>query len=309
MNQSTREGAEPRRHHFVPKCWLAGFTESGTNDGRLWVTDLSRRKQWTTTPENAGHIRDFYRLSEPTPDPVVVEKFFSELESQVAPILKSIDTERRPPNDDERDALLHFMAYQWVRVPRFRPFALETLESIARQKLAEELQSRDTWLAAQKKAGMDPDAPGADYESMKRFFESGEFNITAETDWYMQRAFKDADRIVALLRERYWGTSLTANGRLIASDNPVVLDGPKGQMVGFKNAEVVLYPVSRHVFLTGTLERIRRPPFNFNYFGSLNTMMLLRADAQVYSHIPDFSWLDEQRKHQTDWRLFSKERF
>ncbi len=259
--------------------------------------------------ENAGRIRDFYRLSEPTPDPVVVEKFFAELESQVAPILKSIDRERRPPNDDELDALLHFMAYQWVRVPRFRPFALEILDRIARQKLAEELQTRDTWLSALKKAGIDPDVPGADYQGMKRFFESGEFNISAETDWYVQRAFRDADGIVALLRERYWGTSFTTNGRLIASDNPVVLDGPKGQMIGFKNAEIVLYPVSRHVFLTGTLERIGRPALNLTYFASLNTMMLLGADAQVYSHMPDFSWLDEKRKHQSDWRLFSKERF
>ncbi|MGD0579357.1 MAG: DUF4238 domain-containing protein [Bryobacteraceae bacterium] len=309
MNPPTTDEAEPRRHHFVPQCWLAGFTESGTNEGRLWVTDLSRQKQWATTPEHAGHIRDFYRLSEPTPDPVAVEKFFSELESQVAPILKSIDRERRPPNDDELDELLHFMAYQWVRVPRFRPYALEIVGRLTRQKLAEELQSRDTWLAGLKKAGMDPDAPGADYEGMKRFFESGEFNITAETDWYMQRAFKDADGIFPLLRERYWGTSFTAKGRLIASDNPVVLEGPKGQNIGFKNAEFVLYPMSRHVFLTGTLEHVRRPVFNFNYFASLNTMMLLGADAQVYSYIPDFSWLDEERKHQTDWRLFSKERF
>src|SRR5260370_21986042 len=173
MNPRTRERAEPRRHHCVHQCWLAGFTESSTNEGRLWVTDLSRQKQWATTPENARHIRDFYRLSEPTPDPVVVEKFFSELESQVAPILKSIDREQRQPNDDELDALLHFMAYQLVRVPRFRPFALEILDRVARQKLAEELQSRDTWLAALKKAGMDPDASGADYEGMKRFFESG----------------------------------------------------------------------------------------------------------------------------------------
>jgi hypothetical protein len=67
--------------------------------------------------------------------------------------------------------------------------------------------------------------------------------------------------------------------------------------------------VSRHVFLTGTLERIGRPAVNFNYFAGMNTMMLLGADAQVYSHTPDFSWLDEERNHQTDWRLFSKERF
>lgn len=76
----------------MPRCWLAGFTESGEKDGRLWVTDLSRQKQWPSTPDNAGHIRDFYRLSDPVPDPVIVEKFFSVLEGQVTPLLKSIDS-------------------------------------------------------------------------------------------------------------------------------------------------------------------------------------------------------------------------
>jgi hypothetical protein len=300
---------EPRRHHYVPRCWLAGFTESGEKDARLWVTDLSRQRQWPSTPNNAGHIRDFYRLSDPAPDPVVVEKFFSVLEDQVAPLLKSIDRERRRPDDDELDALLHFMAYQWVRVPRFRPFAFQVMDRMVRERLAEELQSRETWLAALNEAGMDPDAPGAAYEGMKRFFESGEWNISAETDWYMQRAFKSAERILGRLRERNWGISFTGQGRFIASDNPVVMDGERGKMLGFRNAEFVLYPVSRHAFLTGTLERIKQPVQNFNHFASLNTMMLLGADAQVYSHIQDFSWLDENRQHQTDWRVFSKDKF
>ena len=293
----------------MPRCWLTGFTESCEKDGRLWVTDLSRQKQWPSTPDNAGHIRDFYRLSDPVPDPVIVEKFFSVLEDQVAPLLKSINKERRRPDIDELDALLHFMAYQWVRVPRFRPFALQILDRIVRERLAKELQSRETWLTALKEAGLDPEAPGAEYEGMKRFFESGEWNITAETDWYMQRAFKDAEGVAECLRKRHWQMSFTDQGRLVASDNPVVLDGEKGQMIGFKSAEFVLYPVTRHAFLTGTLEPTKRPVHNFKYFASLNTMMLLAADAQVYSHIPDFSWLDENRKHQTDWRLFSKDRF
>jgi hypothetical protein len=40
------KGPEPRAHHFVPQCWLAGFTETGERNGRLWVTDLKKRKQW-----------------------------------------------------------------------------------------------------------------------------------------------------------------------------------------------------------------------------------------------------------------------
>lgn len=293
----------------MPRCWLAGFTENAEKDGRLWVTDFSRQKQWPSTPDNAGHIRDFYRLSDPAPDPVVVEKFFSILEDRVAPILKDIDRERRPPDTGELDVLLQFMAYQWVRVPRFRPFALEILDRITRERLSEGLRTPETWLTALKEAGTDPDAPGADYEGMKKFFESGEWNLVAETDWYMQRAFTDADGVHGCLRNRFWRISFTDKGRLIASDNPLVVEGPKGQMVGFKNAEFVFYPISRHAFLTGTLKRIGRPVEDFKYFVGLNTMMLLSADTQVYSHVPDFSWLDEKRQHQTDWRLFTKEKF
>src|ERR1017187_380640 len=300
---------EPRRHHYVPRCWLAGFTDTGKKDGTLWVTDFKHRKQREATPGSVGFINDFYRLSEPAPNPVVVEKFFSILEEQVAPLLKSIDRDHRRPTPDELDGLLQFMAYQWVRVPKFRPFAFQIMERVTREKLAEQLQSRDSWLAEMKRAEIDPDTPGADYDGMKRFFDSGEWNITVETDWYMQRAFKDADGVLDCLRKRYWGLSFTHQGRLIASDNPVVLEGDKGQMVGFKNAEFVLYPLSRHAFLTGVFDNTRKPVHNFKYFASMNTMMLLNADVQVFSHVPDFSWRDEDRQHQTDWTLFSKEKY
>jgi len=310
MNPSVpRQTAEPRGHHFVPKCWLAGFTETGENDGRLWVTDLSRRKQWATTPEKTGRIRDFYRLSEPAPDPVIIEKFFGGLESQMAPLLKSLDTERRRPDQDELDALVQFMAFQWVRAPKFRPFALGVLDKIAREGLAESLRSREAWIAGLEEAGLDPAAPGADYEGAKKFFESGEFNIEAETDWYMHRAFEDVEGVARTLRDRYWGTSFSEKGRFIGSDNPVCLEGPRGEMVGFKNAEIVMYPVSRHVSLTGTLARTKKPLFNLHYIAQLNTMLLLTADAQVYSHVPDFSWADENRRHQTDWQIFSKDKY
>ncbi len=68
--------SEPRRHHYVPRCWLAGFTETGEKDGKLWVTDIVRRKQWESSPGGAGFIRDFYRLSDDEVDPVMVEKRF-----------------------------------------------------------------------------------------------------------------------------------------------------------------------------------------------------------------------------------------
>src|SRR5712671_5743609 len=116
------KGPEPRAHHYVPQFWLARFTESGDKEGRLWVTDFKRHKQWSSTPANTGHRRDFYRISDDfRVDPVIVEKFYSRIEDLIAPVLKTLDEERCGPIKPELEALCVFMALQWARVPAFRP--------------------------------------------------------------------------------------------------------------------------------------------------------------------------------------------
>jgi hypothetical protein len=122
---SDTQANEPRRHHYVPRCWLAGFTETGDKDGKLWVTNIERRKQWGAVPGTAGYIRDFYRLEDKAAsDPVVAEKGISKIEDEVAPTLRIVDREMRAPDVEELDTLQYFIAVQWVRVPAFRPFIL-----------------------------------------------------------------------------------------------------------------------------------------------------------------------------------------
>src|ERR1039457_2841469 len=142
MSEKRRAG--PRAHHLVPRCWLAGFTDSGENDGQLWVTDLKRQNQWPSSPGKVGRVKDFYRVSDPTLDPVVVEDALSKIETIVAPILKTIDRERRSPCGDELEELLHFMAIQWVRLPAFSVLALDILERINRENMVEALGSEES---------------------------------------------------------------------------------------------------------------------------------------------------------------------
>ena len=98
-------GAVPRAHHFVPQCWLAGFTDTGDKSGRLWVTDLRRRKQWQSNPANAGHRRDFYRVADPRVDPLYFENAFGEIENSIAPVLRTLYQEQRPPDPQEIEGL------------------------------------------------------------------------------------------------------------------------------------------------------------------------------------------------------------
>jgi hypothetical protein len=301
-------GSEPRAHHIVPRCWLAGFTETCRNDDKLWVTDFTRKKQWQSTPGNSGRIRDYYRVSDPSLDPVVVEKALSQMEDIIAPILKEIEGERRPPRDDELAELLQFMAIQFVRLPAFRISALKVLEKINIENMAEALKTEESWAAAMKKADIAPGTPGSDYRGMKEFFQSGDYTLSAATEWYMQRAFVAAGEIGTLLEKRHWGAAISPSGSFIGCDNPVTLDGPKGKMAGFVNAEIIMYQLSRHVLLYGGGRDILPPFVNRKYIAHMNTFAIIRAQDQVYSHIADFGWLDEAGTYQSNWELFSKEK-
>ena len=57
-----REVSTPRKHHYVPQTYLAGFTDSGENDGRLYVLDKDDGRQWPSNPGDTGCERDFYML-------------------------------------------------------------------------------------------------------------------------------------------------------------------------------------------------------------------------------------------------------
>jgi hypothetical protein len=56
---------EARAHHFVPQCWLAGFTDTGEKDGVLFVTDIKRKKKWHCKPSETGHRCDLNRIDNP----------------------------------------------------------------------------------------------------------------------------------------------------------------------------------------------------------------------------------------------------
>lgn len=300
--------SELRANHFVPQFWLAGFTEDGNKDGRLWVTDLKRQKQWPSSPAEAGHRRDFYRVSDPELDPVGAEKLLSKIEDATAPTIKKLATELRGPADDELDTLFLFLATQWMRVPKFRPTILGVADSIHRTILSKALETPESWAEMLKSLGF-PANSLDEYKRMRDFEESGNFSLSAETGWYLLRGFESINPIISSLRGRWWGASISRKGSFIGSDNPVAMDGTRGVKVGFKNAEIVTCPISRRVVLYGTKVRVRAPFVNQMYIAHTNTFTMLSADEQIYSATPDFCWLDETGGYQTDWKRFSKSSF
>ena len=278
---ATAAEREPRGHHYVPKCWLAGFTETGEKDSRLWVTDLGRRNQWATTPVKAGRQRDFYRTSADELDPVAFEKLLCRVEDSVAPLLKSLH--KKPPTRDELQVLLLFMAMQWARVPAFRPFMLNLADTVTRTQLEKSLASPQTWTALMEDIGI-PVSERIDYERMLEYHRSTPYTVSAPTEWYLLRGVQAVQHVLPILESRIWKPFVSTTGSFIGSDNPVILEGPKDAMIGFKNAEILLYPVSRHLLVYGTLDSRVWIRENRNNIARINTQIMLSADQQVFSH-------------------------
>ena len=313
MNEPVPKHPEARAHHFVPQCWLAGFTDTGQKDGQLWVTDFKRQKQWPTSPPNAGHRKDFYRIDEPDTDPLVFENAFGDIETQTGPVFRSLYNSPHYPTGKELETLLWFAAVQFMRVPAFRQWILGIAESIHLVMVSKALESPETWKQALVKAGIPTDEPAAAYERMvefqQRVLKTGEYTMEANTAWYLARGFQGAaNTVFPLLLKRYWGMLHSPSGSFIGSDNPVGMDGPKGQLSGFKCADVILFPVNRYILLVGTNEPVKQPFVNRKLIARYNTFTMLAATEQLYSHEPNFGWLDENSKYQESWELFSKKR-
>ena len=206
--------------------------------------------------------------------------------------------------------LLTFMALQWTRVPSFRSTALRIAGSFLRGAAEKALAIPETWAAALSKTGIAPEAEGGSYEEAKEFHKaSQDRKLTAKTDWFLKEAFEAMKVIVPVLRARNWWAPISKSGSFIATDNPVVVDGPRGEAIGFVTADIVMFPVNRHLLLWSGKERSDVPLMRRNGIAHINAQAMLWASGQTYSHRADFCWMDENRKYQTDWHLFEKKNY
>src|SRR5579862_6584846 len=112
---------EPRRHHYVSRFHLEGFILTGSNNEKLSVYNKQLRKEYTGSPEDVGHERDYNRLDVvPHADPFVFEKLIgANFESRAAKLFKQIVANRQLPSRDSQDfvTLLNYVAFAAVRVP------------------------------------------------------------------------------------------------------------------------------------------------------------------------------------------------
>jgi len=316
---------QPRKHHYVPQFYLAGFTQNGRQDGRLYVLDRSEKTQRPSSPENTAHQRDYHAVAlGPSVDRMGVEKALATVEGQQAAVLRRVLGEQDlPPEDDEAIAdLMAFVALMAVRIPRFRELVSDFIDR------AEKAQARAMFASeagrASFTAAMDALLPtlgplkrkevenfladDPDLAKMAEFVNSDSYRISYGRDeqdrtWDVQTMLRMSIVLIPVLAERYWSLWLVSdNGPdLVCSDSPVYLGWTK-QVSGLYPPgfgvpqTIVTVPLSRRVALVGMFEPLpKRRDIGEAEVARLNLSTVMYGSV-VYSAEPDFVWLTSDGK-------------
>lgn len=273
-----------RKHHYVPKFYLAGFTDNGTVDGDLHVIDTTRLKTWVKKPKDVAHQRDFHEVNVgPDSDPMSVENVLGQLEGRWGMVLRSVLEQRSLPTDNAFGDLMIFIAFMAVRVPRIRETISNFIEELQRK---EEFARK--WLEQQGQQ-VEP-APDSDF-------------ATFDQTWHVQQMIRMAIELSPRLSLRQWNLWIAEDQApdLICSDSPVVptwvipICGPYSPGFGTPNT-VVSVPLSKRVALVSMLEVDVGPlALGKNDVAQMNSATGMHA-RQLYCPASDFVWLTSDGK-------------
>lgn len=310
---------QPRRHHYVPQFYLAGFTNTGKKDGRLHVLDQRQRRQWMDSVGDTAHKRDYHAVDlGPSVDRMGVEKKVGIIEGKQNAVLQRIIDERCLPfpGSETFADLMGFVALMAVRVPfirdriskfideaskkqLFATFSTQQGRAAFRQVLKDHLDEMPPEQRAMAKECIENDT---ELDEMAKFACGNNYTVNYEQTWDVQTMLTNSITLMPILAQRNWALWI-AGGDVpdcVCSDCPASLNWisdmgtlyPPGY--GLANT-IVSVPLNRRVVLVGTFEPLpSQQAVGAEVVAGVNTATVMYAN-QVFSPEQDFVWLMRDR--------------
>ena len=119
----------PRKHHFLPRFYLRGFSNDGNG---LYRIDKATGGSVGGTIRDLAAIRDFHRIDAAgTDDPFAFERKLGELEGLLAGYL-NIAVEEGITSDEIKAGIAQFVSMMRFRVPATKRFIEQSLRAVVR---------------------------------------------------------------------------------------------------------------------------------------------------------------------------------
>ncbi|WP_059406704.1 DUF4238 domain-containing protein [Pseudomonas sp. RIT-PI-q] len=257
---------DARNHHYVPQTYLRAFTEGESKKSKFTVFDISTGKRFETVPRNVCAVRDFNRIAVPGMDANAIESGMGKFESLIAPAVTEIDSTNQFQGD-ARNTILNLIALLAVRHPERRESMRKFHAQIAKISMSMVLAHPEVYetITAKIKAEEKITDNQASYEDVKKFFDSGEYDIQVSNESHLHSEEVMHETVLPLLAKRNWMLYRVdpANGHFITSDHPVSLTWRNPSEVpamyryspGFAMRDTeVLFPLTKSLILVGTFD-------------------------------------------------------
>lgn len=291
-----------RHHHFLPQCYLKGFTIDGAKKSKLVAVDLKEGREFATNPRNVGGARDFNRVEVQGLKPDAIEGALSRFETGLSQAMDRLEN-THAFSGTELDYVLNLIALLHVRTLHGRTITDDFQRNVAHQILQHSLATRQRWdniVRSMKEDGKEP-LDGSSYLEMKQFFQSGEYELLPSRERSIELEFDAVREVLRYLKERTW-TLLEAtvnSGPFITSDRPVALTGidakselPFRPGVGLADTEL-FFPISKNLALLGVFDGVNRViAANSTIAAMCNTKTIMNSIRYIYSPHKEFKFMD-----------------
>jgi hypothetical protein len=291
----------PRKSHFLPKFYLAGFTQSGDVSGDLFVVDRTTGRAWTSSPAKAATQRDLYVVDlGPTEDPDVAEKCLGALECRFSEVVRWLVANRRLPAGEGFDWFLNFVALMVTRIPRTRKVVAKAVDHGAKGELRSLFSTPEGWSRFKEVlANQGQQINDGEYEHFRRLAFSEDYSVDLDQTTHVQMMVKQLmDVLLPALAERNWSLGIAVDEALdfICSDVPVsvwpaVGVDPSSPITVLTRNTVLTFPITRRLIAIARYEGIK-PVLGVKAEGvAMFNRWTLSEARQLFSPGPDFAYL------------------
>ncbi len=215
---------EPKRHHYLPRFYLEGFSKKNC----FWVFDRIKNEVRKQTPESTAVQIDYYTATVKGAQYRDIEKYFAELEGRTKPIISKIMQSETITSED-KETLSMFISFLRVRVPDFEKMVNEMSEKAIKWKNQfscastgqAEAMIREFERDTGKKLNL---APQKLYEVIRE----GKYSLKFKREWSLLNMLSVGIRQAQYFRVMNWAfLRAPQDSAFITSDTPFLLAPPK----------------------------------------------------------------------------------
>lgn len=247
-NGRTNRASKAKRHHQVPRFYLARFANPKAQVVAYRRADATSR---TLSVTNAAVENGFYDIEDETgARSTAIEEALAEIEGLAKTVIERIAFDTAPPSEDERVVLSFYMALQTTRTKEFRQSFKESGDVLARLLIDLNLDGKSREQVRTYMREMTEEEPtDEDMDALMGFQQNIENNrIFPNQNKSMEMMLEIAFALAPFIHDRSWLLLKSDKRSFLTSDRLLVLwkertDANRHYGVGIDTATEIHFPL------------------------------------------------------------------